>query len=291
MFALMSRRFGWIRPEPLIAVVLWGGIYPGAKLALDELPVLTFTVLRVVLGAALLLLLAARSGPWLPPASCRTALLNAGLAQTCFQITLIAALDRTTAANAAVLLATSPLLVVLWVAVTGRRLPGMHRWAALAAGMIGIALVTGAGSGGLAASNRLGDLAALASGAAWAWYGLAIGPLVKAAGAPRATAWTLTITAALLLPLAGPELLAQSYGDLTWRAWAGVLYGAVGGLVLAMALWGRSVARHGAGPTMVYAYLEPVSAVLLAGLILGESLEPAQAAGAALALLGVWLTR
>ncbi|HEX7126456.1 MAG TPA: EamA family transporter [Thermodesulfobacteriota bacterium] len=57
-----------------------------------------------------------------------------------------------------------------------------------------------------------------------------------------------------------------------------------------MALWGRSVARLGAERTMPYVYLEPVSAVLLAALVLGESPGWSAAAGGVLALAGVWLT-
>jgi len=54
-------------------------------------------------------------------------------------------------------------------------------------------------------------------------------------------------------------------------------------------LWGRSVGRLGPRQTMAYAYLEPVSAVLIAAVLLGESLHPIQAAGALLTFAGVWL--
>jgi probable blue pigment (indigoidine) exporter len=40
---------------------------------------------------------------------------------------------------------------------------------------------------------------------------------------------------------------------------------------------------------MVYVYLEPVSAVVIAAILLGESLSATQAAGALLTFAGVWL--
>lgn len=45
------------------------------------------------------------------------------------------------------------------------------------------------------------------------------------------------------------------------------------------------------GPTetMVYVYLEPVSAILIAAALLGERLGPGQMVGAALTFAGVWL--
>ena len=47
--------------------------------------------------------------------------------------------------------------------------------------------------------------------------------------------------------------------------------------------------RLGTRQTMPYTYLEPVSAVLIAAIILGESLSVIQVAGGLLALVGVWL--
>jgi hypothetical protein len=40
---------------PLLAVVLWGGIYPTAKLSLYEIPLLTFMSLRMVLATVVFL--------------------------------------------------------------------------------------------------------------------------------------------------------------------------------------------------------------------------------------------
>lgn len=56
-----------------------------------------------------------------------------------------------------------------------------------------------------------------------------------------------------------------------------------------MSLWGRSMYRLGTRQTMPYTYLEPVSAVGVAAIILGESLSVIQAAGGLLTLIGVWL--
>jgi drug/metabolite transporter (DMT)-like permease len=51
---------GLIDSGPLVAVALWGGIYPAAKLALTHIPFLGFTGLRVVLAAVLLAIITGR---------------------------------------------------------------------------------------------------------------------------------------------------------------------------------------------------------------------------------------
>jgi drug/metabolite transporter (DMT)-like permease len=133
------------------------------------------------------------------------------------------------------------------------------------------------------------DVLALGAAAAWAWYGLAIGPVVRALGTLRATAWTMLLATLIVLPLALPQLGTLAWREVSWGAWLGVLYGATAGLVVAMSLWGRSMQRLGPRQTMLYTYLEPVSAVVVASLVLGEAFTVQQAVGALLAFAGVWL--
>ncbi len=75
----------------------------------------------------------------------------------------------------------------------------------------------------------------------------------------------------------------------SWEAWGGLIYGATLGMVVAMALWGRSVSRLGPKETMLYVYVEPVSAVMIAAVLLGESLTLLQGLGAALTFVALWI--
>ncbi len=134
-----------------------------------------------------------------------------------------------------------------------------------------------------------GDLLALASAAAWAWYGLAIGPVAARLGARKATAITMTGAMLAVTPLASGELTRLSWRSLSWRAWAGVVYGATLGMVVAMSLWARSAAKLGPRETVLYTYVEPASAVVIAAVVLGESFTVIQGVGACLAFAAVWV--
>src|SRR5579864_1382885 len=118
---------------------------------------------------------------------------------------------------------------------------------------------------------------------------LAVAPVVAETGTWQATGCAMATAMALFAPLAWPEAVRQAWAAVSWPAWAGLVYGATAGMVLAMALWGRSLHRYGQRQTMVYVYLEPVSAVVIASLLLGESFSMLQAAGAVLTFAGVWL--
>ena len=284
----ISRRGRWILAEPLLAVVLWGGIYPGARLALREIAVLDFTFLRLVLATAVL------AAVWLPrrrtaPLGSWRSVLTAGIAQGAFQILFVGGLRWTTAGQSAILLAASPILTAAWLAVHGGERLDRRRWTGLLTGIAGVALVVSGAAGGLDAPRMLGDLLALGAAAAWSWYGFAVSPAVAAVGTWQATGWGMGIATLLFAPFALPGAVHQPWGAVSGGAWAGLVYGATGGMVVAMALWGRSLQKFGQRRTMVYVYLEPVSAVVIAAILLGESLSAVQAAGALLTFAGVWL--
>ena len=285
----LQRSLSWVHIGPLLAAVFWGGIYPGAKLGLHEIPVLSFTYLRTLLAMVVLLMVSSCTQPLTLPRSLRYPLMHAGLAQTVFQFLLIAGLQRTTAGNSAILLATAPLLTAGWLALTGRERLKRRQWYGLLLGLGGVGLVVQAGGLGLTWSHLGGDFLALGAAGAWAWYGLVIGPLVGALGSMQATGWTMLVAALCFTPLSLAEVGGHAWQQVSWEAWAGLLYGGTAGMVLAMALWGRSIQRLGPTRTMMYAYLEPVSAVGIAAVVLGEALSPMQAMGALLTCVGVWL--
>jgi len=211
---------GWVRLEPLAAVILWGGIYPGAKVGLAEIPPLVFTYLRVVL-AVCVLALASRTGRSAPlPRGLWTSIGRAGLAQAAFQLLLIAGLARTTAGTSALLLAAAPLMTAGWLALSGREhLPGRH-WAGLAVGLAGVALVVHGGASGLGREQLLGNLIALAAAAAWAAYSLAIAPLAGALGAVRATTWSMLVAGLVITPFVLSGTLRLEWAAISWPAWA-----------------------------------------------------------------------
>jgi drug/metabolite transporter (DMT)-like permease len=270
-------------------VILWGGVYPGVKLGLRDIPVLSFTALRILVAMVMLFVASGSVQALSLPRSLWPLVLKAGLAQAVFQLLLIAGLRWTTAGKSAILLATAPLLTAGWLAVTGRAVLGRRQWWGLVVGLVGVGLVVQGGGLGVPWAHLGGDLLALGAAGAWAWYGLVIGPLVGRLGAARATGWTMVLAACGFTPLAFIEVQAHAWRSVSWTAWAGLLYGATVGMVLAMVLWGRAVHRFGPQQTMLYVYLEPVSAVVIAAALLGEALHPRQAVGALLALVGVWL--
>ena len=250
---------------------------------------LSFTYLRILLAMVALCLVSGGVQRWHLPRSLWPLLLRAGLAQTVFQLLLIAGLRWTTASNSAILLATAPLLTAGWLAATRQAVLERRQWAGLVVGFIGVGFVVQGGGFALTWAHLGGALLALGAAGAWAWYGVVIGPLVQALGALRATGWTMVVAAGCFTPLALGDIFTHTWEGVSWPAWAGLVYGATVGMVMAMALWGKAIHRFGPQQTMLYVYLEPVSAVVIAAAVLGEALGISQAIGALLTFVGVGL--
>jgi drug/metabolite transporter (DMT)-like permease len=76
----VKRLTSWLSLQPLLAVTLWGGIYPSAKLGLREMPVLSFTYLRILLAMIVLFVMSWSAQPLRVPRALWRPLLQAGLA-------------------------------------------------------------------------------------------------------------------------------------------------------------------------------------------------------------------
>jgi drug/metabolite transporter (DMT)-like permease len=116
-------------------------------------------------------------------------------------------------------------------------------------------------------------------------------PLVVRYGAPRTTAWLLVGAAALTVPISLTSIVDTVQHPPSTLAWLSLVYGGAIGMLGGNALWQRAVHEIGAARTLVYLYLEPVAAMVLAALVLGERLTVTQGIGGLLALAGVALVR
>ncbi|WP_042404985.1 DMT family transporter, partial [Streptacidiphilus carbonis] len=276
----------------LVAVsLLWGCSSVLIKIALPGVPPDTVAFARVALGAAVLLPALLLRGHRLPRARDLGHLTVLALTLAVVPFTLTAwGEQRVTSELTAVLHATIPLCTAAWAALLlGQKLRWSHA-AALAAGLLGIAVLSGFTTGCLDAVSWTGALAVLASSAS---YGLGYTYLRRhlAHLAPLQVAAGVQLTAAvLLLPLAGSEL-ATTRLDLTPARLASlVLLGTVC-TGAAQLLNYRNIERLGPTTASLSTYLIPLVGVTASIAELAEPLTPRLAAGTALILTAITITR
>lgn len=97
--------------------------------------------------------------------------------------------------------------------------------------------------------------------------------------------------------LAGAVLLTVSYStgktlpvsEIPWQSWTAISYLVIFGSVIAFAAYLYSLQRLSVELMSIYAYINPIVAVILGSVLFGERLTPFIIAGGAITLYGVWM--
>lgn len=278
----------------LVAVlVVWAGNFPLGKLALTEVQPLFLVAGRTLVAAPFLLLLARILAPLERPLARRDYVAFTVLGLTGLVLnttTWYWGLKWTTALNAGILGAASPIFVALGAAaLLGERLRA-RTWVGIGLTVAAVLLTVAKGSLAVLlelAVNR-GDLIILLSQAAWVAYSL----YSRAAASTLPPVWVMaganTVGAVALVPLSWlvdgpwPAPAAAPIG------WGVMLYGA---LPITIAhLWYYQVIRHlGPGRTAAFMNLMPFVVIALSWLMVGEAVHAYHLLGAALVIAGVVL--
>ena len=103
------------------------------------------------------------------------------------------------------------------------------------------------------------------------------------------TFWGVSLFALLLLPLAPLVLDIDNLQHAGGYAWSGLLYQAIGVTVVAYILWYWALGTGGIARVGLFQFLQPVSGVILAWLILSETLSLLFMLASAIIMFGVIL--
>lgn len=207
-----------------------------------------------------------------------------------FHTLVYVALRDTTTINALLILALAPAAILAGAALTGMARPRPLQWLGSAVSLAGAGVLVARGDTEILAAlefNR-GDLWMLGAVVLWAAYSLLLRR--RPADLPQDAALAASIMVALVFLVPAALLTAPSFApDLTPAGWAAVLYIAVFASLLAFLFWSHGVSEIGPARAGQFIHLMPVFGAILAVAILGETIAPAQAAGAALVFSGILL--
>ena len=280
----------------LLIATLWGTFPATGKLAVQDFPPVFLTAVRAVIASTFLVLLLLRSGAetirGLGPGSIR-AFVVLGVSGLVLSTQLsYVGYAYTTAANAAILQAATPVLVALGArAYLGERLRRRQQ-AGVAVSALGVLVVVT--DGRLWALRledlRAGDFITLAGLVAWMTYTVygkrvvsTHSPALTTTAAYVAGTCVLVAEAVLTAPLFPRPALTST------RAWIVVVYHAFLGAV-AHIWWYRAVDRVGASRAAVFMNVTPIVGVALAAALLHETIGIWEVVGTLLVLAGVALT-
>ncbi len=276
-----------------LVVLIWGANLSVLKAAIGQIAPFAFTAIRFTLASGVLwgiLRLSEGAHPLSRATLLRSVWL--GLAgNTLYQTFFISGLRRTSVANSALLLATTPVIVALASALLGlERVTRRIAWG-IALAFLGVGLIVVRRGLALSSETLGGDLLVLAAAGCWAIYTLGVRTVARELSPLRTTTLTMLTGTPGLILAGAPELSWQDWSAVGFAGWFGLGYSATLGLVLAYILWNNSVRVVGSSRTAVYVCATPLVAMLVAWAVLGERPTGLRAVGAALIVGGVLLTR
>jgi drug/metabolite transporter (DMT)-like permease len=213
------------------------------------------------------------------------ALIGIFLNQLCFSY----AIKLTTATTVALLFGTLPVLTGLFAWALGIERFGSRFWAAAVLAFGGAALVA-VGSGGSLSGQLWGDLLGFLASATWAWYTVAVSPLLDRYSTMRISTLAFAIGTVPLLAVGSHQLTSQDYG-FGASIWLLLAFAVVGPLVAANLLWFGAISRVGPSHASVFANLQPFLAAFFSLLILSESMTRVQIVGGIAIAGGIILSR
>jgi drug/metabolite transporter (DMT)-like permease len=207
------------------------------------------------------------------------------------QILFAEGITRSTATNAALIMALSPLVSSLLAAVAfGERLT-RQRACGVLLGFGGVAAVVLSHPGAGLSSAGAGDLMLVAGVVSFACGGAIIQRLARQLH-PLIISWAIYLAGALLLVaqvVLGGTKVTQAALFPGWWPWALVLFSGVMATAVSNLIWNGAIARIGVARTAVFLYWVPVFGVAFAALFLGEQLTWWHLAGFVAVMGGTYL--
>jgi drug/metabolite transporter (DMT)-like permease len=305
----MSRLDGLL----LVMTLIWGTNYALVKSAFSEIDPQAFNALRLVEASVIMVganLVVRRARPAVADAGGGFGevasifhtpapvtggdwlrLTWLGLVGHClYQYLFIGGLARTSVANGALIVSSSPIVITLFSTVTGKERLGAMHWAGTLLSFLGIYLVVGRGAHVSEGSLR-GDAMLLGAVVCWALYTLGARPLMARHSPVGITALSMLIGTLLYVPLVARELGSVDYHAVSAITWTKLIYSSLFAICIAYTIWYAAVREIGSARTSVYSNLLPIVAMATAYIWLHEPVDTAKLGGAASVLAGVALTR
>jgi drug/metabolite transporter (DMT)-like permease len=277
----------------VLMAVFWSGVFPAVSIVLKSMGLFTSVFVRFAAAAVILLIvLRLRQGRF-PRPSPRETVLVIGLGLlgiAVYNAMFMAGLARVEASRAALIVPTNPAFTALFAALLLKERLGATRAAGIAFSVAGALWVLARGDprAFVHMDFGVGELILVACIFMWSAYTLLGRIALSALPALALTAYVMTAGS---VALALPAWLEQdSLARATWQAWVALGYLIVFGTVLPFLWFNEGVKALGAARASQFINLVPPLAVAESVLILGEPMTPALYAGAALVLVGLYLT-
>jgi drug/metabolite transporter (DMT)-like permease len=269
------------------------GTHIVAKTVVQDIEPVSLTFFRSILTAALLVIaLLIRKTRWRIE---RRDYLNliwlSLLAVPINQFLFFYGISRTTASNAALLYATTPVVVLVLSRIILKESLTWKKVVGVIIALIGVTFVIFEDGFELNSSHTYGNLLLMVAVLAWSLFTIFGKPMIQKYGAFYVTSLVLIVGMVLYLPIGLLFGNRVSILSLSARDWEGLIYFAVGTSFLGYFLWYFALGRMEASKVAIFSNAQPFLTTLLAVVLLSQSVSPTFAVGGIVTISGVILVQ
>jgi drug/metabolite transporter (DMT)-like permease len=274
---------------------IWGVNFSAVKSALSEFSPLSFNAIRF--GTASLILL---SLLWIRERSLSIRRKDVGyfvmlaiIGNTIYQLFFINGIALTTAINSSLILATTPIFIILFGAVLGVEKINSRVVQGVILSFTGVVMIIlGSGKPLTVTDQSLtGDLLIIANPICWSIYTVLSKPMLKEYSPLKLTTITMAIGTVPLLLVSIPSVSTENWAAISTNAWLGLAFSAVFAIAIGYTLWYIGVSRIGSSRTALYDNLVTVFAVASAWVLLSEGMTAIQIVGAVFVFVSLYVAR
>ncbi len=199
------------------------------------------------------------------------------------------AIQRTNVATAIILQYTAPVWVLLYMVARRLQKPTVQRVGAVGLAVIGIALAIGIVGGSGFRGDALGLTAAMLAAFSFAFYNVGGHDLLARYDRWRVLLYALASAAAFWIVINPPwKIAAAHYGRAEWIF---LMVFAITSVLLPFSLYFSGLQHLDATSAIVGSCLEPVFSIIIAAVVLGETVRPIQTVGIIVVLLAIILVQ
>jgi drug/metabolite transporter (DMT)-like permease len=287
------RTFGKTDALLILMATIWAVNFSVIKYAVQFIPPLAFTGLRVGLAATVLLGIAfVQHRPWPPRRDILFLIMLGVVGNGLYQLLFIEGLSRTKVGNAVLIVAAAPAFIAVVSRLMGIERVRRRALAGVALSICGVALVVyGSALADHRTATLIGTLLVFLGVLCWTTFTVLVQPLAVRVNPIQLSGLTM-FGGALALVFTTPRALAAvRWETVPPGAWTALFYASVVSMVIAYLFWYRGLRVLGPTRTAIYGNLQPVIAIAVAWIFLNEWPTIWQGVGTGTIMTGIYLTR
>lgn len=276
-------------------MIFWGGTFISGRMLAGHIPPYIAAFLRFATAATILLIVLYRQNRCLPTVPKRLFLPIFFLSLTgvfSYNILFFWGLESVDASRASVIIANNPVFIAVFASLIFRERLGLIKSIGVPISVFGAVIAISKGDVAvlLGGGFGLGDLMISGCVISWVAFSLVGKAVIRHITPLTAITYASTMGALLLLPPAIMGGIFGTIGNYKFYDWANIAFLGIFGTALGFVWYYQGIEHIGATRAGLFINLVPISAIIMAFLILGEPITGSLLIGIVLVLSGVYLT-